>query len=95
MQFNSSKLMFYLLYDRGGMFSLWERYGTANLHQVPPIVISMISNRFLFDKFDLSSVTEVFTGAAHLDAAICRSLLMQYPSWKIRQAYGQSESCSV
>ncbi|OKL57044.1 hypothetical protein UA08_07377 [Talaromyces atroroseus] len=65
------------------------------LFVVPPLVISILNNQSLLARFDLSSVREIFTGAALLDAGLCRKLLLQYPSWKIRQAYGLTESATV
>jgi long-subunit acyl-CoA synthetase (AMP-forming) len=49
----------------------------------------------VLDKFDLSSVTDIFSGAAPLAAETCRTLLEQYPSWCICQAYGMTETATV
>ncbi|TQB72750.1 hypothetical protein MPDQ_006466 [Monascus purpureus] len=46
-------------------------------------------------RINVFSVTEIFTGAAPLEASTCHMLLKQYPSWKIRQAYGLTESATV
>ena len=58
------------------------------LPQVPPIIIAMTKNKSLCEKFDLSSVTGIFTGAAPLGQETADDLLKQYPSWKIRQGFG-------
>jgi hypothetical protein len=58
------------------------------IQKVPPIALDLVS-RDVGD-FDMSSVTEVFTGAAPLDAQVAWVLLMLYPRWKIRQAYGMT-----
>ena len=60
----------------------------ANTAQVPPIVVTMLKNKAILDKFDLSSVSGFFTGAAPLGEETAESLQKQYPSWKIRQGYG-------
>lgn len=39
-------------------------------------------------KYDLSSVTAIFTGAAPLGAETAEDLQKLYPSWMIRQGYG-------
>lgn len=48
----------------------------------------MIKNKPICDKYDLSSVAGVFTGAAPLGEETAESLQEQYPKWKIRQGYG-------
>lgn len=48
----------------------------------------MINNKELLARKDLSSVYAVLTGAAPLGAETAADLQKQYPSWKIRQAYG-------
>jgi acyl-CoA synthetase (AMP-forming)/AMP-acid ligase II len=49
----------------------------------------MVKNQAGCSKFDLSSVTSIFTGAAPLGSEIAQDLQKIYPSWKIRQAYGE------
>ena len=49
----------------------------------------MAKNKALLDKFDLSSVRAIFTGAAPLGAETSELLHSQYPLWKIRQGYGK------
>ena len=58
--------------------------------QVPPIVIAIANNRPTIDKFDLSSVQALFTGAAPLGEEVAQKVLKQHPSWKIRQGYGDN-----
>src|SRR2546423_15134393 len=42
------------------------QYKVNTLYIVPPIVIAMVKNEQLLAKYDLSSVTGIFTGAAPL-----------------------------
>jgi ribosome assembly protein SQT1 len=49
----------------------------------------MVNSQSACSKFDLSSVTSIFTGAAPLGAEVAEDLHKIYPSWKIRQAYGK------
>lgn len=49
----------------------------------------MAKNKAALEKFDLSSVQSIFTGAAPLGAETAEKLQSQYPSWKIRQGYGK------
>ena len=62
---------------------------SADESQVPPIIIQMCKNQGPISKFDMSSVGAVFTGAAPLGAETAEELQKLYPSWKIRQGYGE------
>lgn len=50
----------------------------------------MAKNQAGCSKYDLSSVKSIFTGAAPLGAELAEELQKIYPTWKIRQAYGES-----
>lgn len=60
----------------------------ANCQQVPPIIITMLRNKSVCDKYDLTSVQFLFTGAAPLGEETAQEFQNQYPEWKIRQGYG-------
>ena len=62
------------------------------LFLVPPIIISMVKNKDLLSRYDLSSVRSVTTGAAPLGAETAEDLLSLFPSWSIRQGYGTSRT---
>ncbi|KAL2062104.1 hypothetical protein VTL71DRAFT_6370 [Oculimacula yallundae] len=65
------------------------------LYLVPPIIIQLAKNQQACSKFDLGSVKGIFTGAAPLGAETAEELQKIYPSWKIRQGYGLTETCTV
>jgi ribosome assembly protein SQT1 len=48
----------------------------------------MAKNQPVVSKYDLSSVKAIFTGAAPLGAETAEEIQQIYPSWKIRQGYG-------
>lgn len=48
----------------------------------------MVKNKLLCDKFDLGSVTTIFTGAAPLGGETAENMQKQHPEWNIRQGYG-------
>jgi hypothetical protein len=54
----------------------------------------MLRNKDLLKKYDLSSVTSVFTGAAPLGAETSKELQDLFPHWAIRQGYGKFCSLS-
>jgi acyl-CoA synthetase (AMP-forming)/AMP-acid ligase II len=72
-----------------------QKYKINSLYLVPPIIIMMCKNKSLLDKFDLSSVKIVFTGAAPLGKETADELKALYPSWMIRQGYGLTETSTV
>ncbi|RMZ83577.1 hypothetical protein DV738_g1124, partial [Chaetothyriales sp. CBS 135597] len=72
-----------------------QRFKISSLFIVPPIVIAMVKNPDLLAKFDLSSVKILFTGAAPLGPETAINLAQLFPSWRIRQGYGLTESCTV
>jgi len=66
-----------------------------SLFLVPPIIILMTKNPQMLAKYDLSSVWSLFTGAAPLGEETAEDLQKMFPSWKIRQGYGLTETCTV
>ena len=72
-----------------------QKYKISTLYIVPPIIIAMVKNPQVLSKFDLSSVKQIFTGAAPLGKETAEELSQQYPDWKVRQGYGLTETCTV
>jgi len=72
-----------------------QQFKINALYLVPPIIINMANNKPALDKYDLSSVNIIFTGAAPLGKETADTLSAQYPSWKIRQGYGLTETSTV
>lgn len=60
------------------------------LNVVPPILIQMFHNKAKCDKYDLSSVRWVFSGAAPLGSELVEDMLKRYPKWGIGQGYGMT-----
>lgn len=55
----------------------------------------MTKNKPLLDKYDLSSVWSLFTGAAPLGEETATDLNKIFPSWKIRQGYGTQHDLEI
>ncbi|KIW17334.1 hypothetical protein PV08_04526 [Exophiala spinifera] len=72
-----------------------QTYKINTLYIVPPIIIAMVKQTQILQKFDLSSVRGIFTGAAPLGEETAKELAAQYPKWLIRQGYGLTETCTV
>lgn len=71
------------------------KYKVNMLYLVPPIIILMTKNKAVLDKFDLSHVVGVFTGAAPLGKETADDLNKIFPKWLVRQGYGLTETCTV
>lgn len=72
-----------------------QDYKINSLFLVPPIIILMTKNKSMLDKYDLSSVWSLFTGAAPLGQETAEDIQKIFPSWKIRQGYGLTETSTV
>ncbi|MCJ1276684.1 hypothetical protein MMC21_004491 [Puttea exsequens] len=72
-----------------------QRFKINTLYLVPPIIVAMTKNKPVLDRFDMSSVQSIFTGAAPLGGETAEELQSQYPTWKIRQGYGLTETSTV
>ncbi|KAL8945046.1 MAG: hypothetical protein Q9216_000030 [Gyalolechia sp. 2 TL-2023] len=72
-----------------------QRFKIDSLYVVPPILITMLRQEQICKDYDLSSVTGLFTGAAPLGEETAEELQRHYPSWKIRQGYGLTETSTV
>lgn len=72
-----------------------QTYKMTKLYLVPPIVIAMVNNKKILDKFDLSSITGIFCGAAPLGPEVIQKLGQFYPEWDFIQGYGLTETCTV
>ncbi|RMZ78497.1 hypothetical protein DV737_g3858, partial [Chaetothyriales sp. CBS 132003] len=82
-------------FDLQNYLSAIQTYKISSLFVVPPIIIAMVKNPELLAKFDLSSVSTIFTGAAPLGKETAVHLSHMFPSWKVRQGYGLTETCTV
>jgi acyl-CoA synthetase (AMP-forming)/AMP-acid ligase II len=82
-------------FDMQLVLSSIQKYKINALYLVPPIIILMTKNKPVLDKFDLSSVTIIFTGAAPLGKETADDLQAIFPKWLIRQGYGLTETSTV
>lgn len=79
-------------FDLASYLNAIATYKINILYIVPPIIITMIKNKQTCDRYDLSSVRVVYTGAAPLGRETSDDLQRQYPQFRIMQAYGASEA---
>lgn len=72
-----------------------QKYKINQLIVVPPVIITMLQQKDVCRKYDLSSVRFVFSGAAPLGAETIQEIKEMYPTWTIAQAYGMTETSVV
>ncbi|GKT42464.1 acyl-CoA ligase easD [Colletotrichum spaethianum] len=72
-----------------------QRFKISYLPVVPPIVIQVIRNQELCNKYDLTCVRFIYTGAAPLGPETVEDLKRQYPKWHVGQGYGMTETSTV
>ncbi|KXJ88360.1 phenylacetyl-ligase [Microdochium bolleyi] len=72
-----------------------QRFKVNQLIVVPPIIIRLLRTQEVCQKYDLSSVRFVYSGAAPLGDETIGDLKKIYPSWTIGQAYGMTETSTV
>ena len=82
-------------FEMGQYLNALQEFKINTLFVVPPIIINMVKNKQLLDKYDLSAVRQIFTGAAPLGKEVAEDLQKQYPKWCIRQGYGLTETSTV
>jgi len=80
-------------FDLEQFLGLIEKYRVTLSHIVPPIVLQLAKNSIV-EKYDLSSLQMIFSGAAPLSAKLWHEC-MQRIGCGIRQGYGMTETSPV
>jgi acyl-CoA synthetase (AMP-forming)/AMP-acid ligase II len=93
--YRGDKVVILPKFDMTQYLTAISHYKINTLYIVPPIIINMVKNQKLLSKYDLSSVKQIFTGAAPLGRETAEELNTQYPTWQVRQGYGLTETCTV
>ncbi|KAI9929840.1 hypothetical protein ASPWEDRAFT_35048 [Aspergillus wentii DTO 134E9] len=82
-------------FEFGMYLSAIQNFKIAGLFVVPPIIINMLRNLETCKKYDLSSVTSLFSGAAPLGVETATDFQKAFPKVLIRQGYGLTETSTV
>uniref|UniRef100_A0A2C9TZF4 Uncharacterized protein n=1 Tax=Manihot esculenta TaxID=3983 RepID=A0A2C9TZF4_MANES len=78
------------------MLSTIERYRATDLPLVPPILVALINGACqIRSKYDLSSLQTVLSGGAPLSKEVIEGFVEKYPTVRILQGYGLTESTGV
>ncbi len=80
-------------FDMELFLELIQRYAATRLYLTPPVVLGL-AKLPLVDRFDLSSVQSIMSGAAPLDATLAESCAARI-SCEVKQGYGLTETSPV
>lgn len=78
-------------FELDSLLAAVHNFKINQLSVVPPILIQMLHNKEQCDKYDLSSVRWVFSGAAPLGSEVPEALMRRYPQWGVGQGYGEHQ----
>ncbi|KAK8490440.1 hypothetical protein V6N12_021166 [Hibiscus sabdariffa] len=71
-----------------------DKYRATHLWAVPPIVLAMVKQNAV-DKFDLSLLKQIGSGAAPLGKDLVEECAKKFPQASFIQGYGMTEACGV
>ncbi|XP_020230990.1 4-coumarate--CoA ligase-like 7 [Cajanus cajan] len=71
-----------------------ERFRVTHLWVVPPIVLALAKHG-LVDKYDLSSLKHIGSGAAPLGKELMEECAKRFPRVSVCQGYGMTETCGI
>ncbi|CAN1315442.1 Probable CoA ligase CCL5 [Linum perenne] len=78
------------------MLAAIERFGATYLPLVPPILVAMIyGSDQMRSKYNLGSLRSVLSGGAPLSKEVIEGFLEKYPTVRILQGYGLTESTGI
>ncbi|KAK9066333.1 hypothetical protein SSX86_013654 [Deinandra increscens subsp. villosa] len=82
-------------FDIVPFLQLIEKYKVTIGPFVPPIVLTIANNEESVDKYDLSSMRTVMSGAAPLGKELEDTVRIKFPNAKLGQGYGMTEAGPV
>ncbi|PPR93854.1 hypothetical protein GOBAR_AA26825 [Gossypium barbadense] len=71
-----------------------EKYRATHLWVVPPVVLAMAKQNVV-DKFNLSSLKQIGSGAAPLGKELMEECAKKFPQAVVMQGYGLTETCAI
>ncbi|PVH90340.1 acetyl-CoA synthetase-like protein [Periconia macrospinosa] len=70
-------------------------YQVRTLYLVPAIIELLVRNHDFLNRYDVSSVVDIITGAAPLRNETVFALQNLFPKWRVRQGYGLTEASTI
>nr|AGW47869.1 4-coumarate:coenzyme A ligase 4 [Phaseolus vulgaris] len=71
-----------------------EKFSVTHLWVVPPIILALAKHG-LVDKYDLSSLKHIGSGAAPLGKELMEECAKRFPRATVAQGYGMTETCGI
>ncbi|KAE8710881.1 4-coumarate--CoA ligase-like 7 [Hibiscus syriacus] len=81
-------------FDFGMFLRNIDKYRVTHLWVVPPIVLAM-AKQPVVNKFDLSSVRQIGSGAAPLGKELMEECAKKFPQAVVMQGFGMTETCGI
>ncbi|KAL4928071.1 uncharacterized protein BDV17DRAFT_298800 [Aspergillus undulatus] len=82
-------------FDMQAALASIAKYKISRLYLVPPIISALVNNPFLFELYDLSSVTSVITGSGPFGPRLADALSKVRPNWQVLPGYGLTETAVI
>ncbi|KAL0385050.1 UNVERIFIED_CONTAM: 4-coumarate--CoA ligase-like 7 [Sesamum radiatum] len=79
-------------YEMKKMLSAVEKYKVTHLFVVPPVVVELAKHQEMVKEYDISSITEILSGAAPLGKETMEECARIFPNVVVYQAYGMTET---
>jgi len=92
--YSGTKVVSLSQFEPESFLSTIDRYNVNIAHLVPPLVL-FLAKHPVVDKYDLSSLQEIITGAAPLGGEMVKAAVSRIKCNLIRQGYGLTETSPV
>nr|GEW72552.1 4-coumarate--CoA ligase-like 7 [Tanacetum cinerariifolium] len=82
-------------YDFEGMLANIEKYKVTDVKCVPPVVLALVKRDDVVNKYDLSSLRYIGSGAAPLGKELMGECVKKFPHVMLLQGYGLTETTGI
>lgn len=93
-QYRGDEVIILPKFELKSLLNAIQRFRLEQLNIVPPIIIQLVASKET-EKYDLSSVRFIFSGAAPLGIELTEDLLKKFPTWSVGQGYGKSSTGQI
>ncbi|PWA31099.1 AMP-binding, conserved site-containing protein [Artemisia annua] len=82
-------------YDFEGILANIEKYKVTDIKCVPPVVLALVKRDDVVNKYDLSSLSYIGSGAAPLGKELMGECAKKFPNVILLQGYGMTETTGL
>ncbi|XP_061357165.1 probable CoA ligase CCL10 [Gastrolobium bilobum] len=72
-----------------------EKFRVTHLYVAPPVMVELVKQRDVVNRYDLSSLKQIAGGAAPLGRDLMQECAKILPCVEIMQGYGMTEACGI